>query len=155
MQRWQRDGQLPTEFDEDVLFAFRALFEKSNQPQNYVSLLREYYLVCLDFRLVEGLPESMVGHSATKVYHFLQSIDTVLQEVRNEAAADSVLERLANVRGRAESPIDRRALDLLELLIERRAAEVLNQPGPHVQAGLTAMQRAFDREWSDGELRVG
>ena len=36
-------------------------------------------------------------------------------------------------------------------MIERRSAEVLNQSGPHVEACVAAMKRAFDRQWGDGE----
>src|SRR5207253_822645 len=38
--------------------------------------------------------------------------------------------------------------------VERRAAEVQNQPGPHVDRALTALQRAFKRDWSPGEPRL-
>ncbi|MHB9068724.1 MAG: tetratricopeptide repeat protein, partial [Pirellulaceae bacterium] len=44
--------------------------------------------------------------------------------------------------------------DLLEFMLERRAAELLNQPGPHAERALAAMQRAFKREWSHGEPRL-
>src|SRR5262249_26869865 len=50
--------------------------------------------------------------------------------------------------------VDQRALDLLEMLVERRAAELKNQPGPHLEAALTALQRAFKREWPLGEQRL-
>src|SRR5262249_7704158 len=49
---------------------------------------------------------------------------------------------------------DRRALDLLELLVRRRAAEIKNQPGPHAEAALAALQRAFKHSWADGEPRL-
>ncbi len=38
-------------------------------------------------------------------------------------------------------------------MIERRSAEVLNQPGPHIAAAVRALKRAFEREWADGEVR--
>ena len=40
------------------------------------------------------------------------------------------------------------------MLAERRAAEVQNQPGPHVQRAIAALQRAEKREWSPGEPRL-
>ncbi len=45
-------------------------------------------------------------------------------------------------------------IDLLEVLVQRRAAEVQNQPGPHVQKALQALQRAFKGDWSPGEPRL-
>jgi len=63
-------------------------------------------------------------------------------------------QRIGEVRNRAESEVDQRALDLLEALVKRRASEVLNQPGPHVDAALAALQRAFQRDWTEGEPRL-
>ncbi len=52
------------------------------------------------------------------------------------------------------TPTDLRALDLLEAIVERKSSEVLNQPGPHIDACVAALQRAFQREWSAGEPRM-
>jgi len=96
----------------------------------------------------------MVGHTAEGVYPFLQRLSRALNEMLDEAAADSIVERLAQVRERAKTTVDRRALDLLEVQVKRRAAEVKNQPGPHVEAALSAMRRAFKGEWLPGERRL-
>ena len=96
----------------------------------------------------------MVGQTAGRVYPFLQSMNGVLSEVRDEATADSIIEQIGKVRKRAKTPVDQRALDLLEMLVERRAAELQNQPGPHVDRALTAMQRAWKHAWSAGEPRL-
>ena len=67
----------------------------------------------------------------------------------------------ANGRGADAAPLakaltttDLRALDLLEAIVERKSSELLNQPGPHVDACVAALQRAFQREWSVGEPRM-
>lgn len=152
---WQRhDMPLPSELDPQVLLLFSALFEKSASPQSYLYQLQQFYQATHDFRLLGVLADGMLGHSAAKVYPFLQGMQPVLAEVRDEATADSIVERLATLREKAKTPIDRRALDLLEALVERRGAELLNQPGPHVQKSLAALQRAFKGEWSDGEERL-
>ena len=39
-------------------------------------------------------------------------------------------------------------------MTERRAAELRNQPGPHVDKAVAALQRAFKRQWSPGEERL-
>ena len=107
-----------------------------------------------DFRLLAVLADAVVGHTAGQVYPLLQSMSGVLGEIRDEAAADSLVERIAAVRRRAKRPIDQRALDLLEMLVERRAAEIQNQPGPHVGRSLAALRRAWKRQWSPGEPRL-
>jgi tetratricopeptide (TPR) repeat protein len=61
---------------------------------------------------------------------------------------------LAQVRLNAKTRVDERALDVLELLMRRRAAEVQNQPGPHSEKVLEAMKRAFKGEWQTGERRL-
>jgi hypothetical protein len=65
-----------------------------------------------------------------------------------------MVERIDQVRKRAVTPVDRRALDLLETLVERRAAELKNQPGPHADRALAALKRAFEHEWTSGEPRL-
>lgn len=158
---WQRSDQnLPSELDENVLFAFQALFEKSNGPGSYLYQLRSFYTACRDFRLLNMLADSVVGRTPQQVYSFLGSIrTTVLEEVRDEAVADEILGRITELRtnlrqaGREVTAIDLRALDLLEAMVERKAAEVLNQPGPHVEKSLAALRRAFERDWAEGEHR--
>jgi tetratricopeptide (TPR) repeat protein len=55
---------------------------------------------------------------------------------------------------RTQHAVDRRALDLLTMLAEQRAAEVKNQPGPHVAAAVAALTAATKAEWSPGEPRL-
>jgi Flp pilus assembly protein TadD len=149
---WQQSNQpLPTELNKDVLLLFQALLEKSSYPANYLGLLQSFYQACHDFRLLAGLADAVIGHSAGKVYPFLQHMQAVLSEVRDEATADSIIEHIAKVRARAKTVVDQRALDLLEVLVERRCAELKNQPGPHADKAVAALQRAFKRDWTAGE----
>jgi Flp pilus assembly protein TadD len=155
LQPWQRgDGHLPTELDQEVLRMFAVLFDKSATPQSYLYQLQQFYQASHDFRLLAGLPDAVIGHTAARVYPFVQGMDSVLSEVRDEATADELVKRIGEIRPRARTAVDQRALDLLEALVERRAAEVQNQPGPHVQKALAALRRAFKRAWSPGEPRL-
>jgi tetratricopeptide (TPR) repeat protein len=153
--RWERTTEpLPSELDEQVLFAFQALFEKSSSPGNYLYELKRFYRACRDFRLLRMIPDAVVGRTPQQVYHFLGQLrSTVLVDMRKEATADEILGRVAELRNGELTAIDRRALDLLEAVIERRSAEVLNQPGPHIAASVAALKRAFEREWAEGEGR--
>ena len=139
--RWSRsDVPLPGELDEETLFALRALFEKSANPENYVYQVRSLYGACRDFRLLQMLPDAMLGRSPQQVYAMLQSLqNNLLDELRNEATADEILVRINTLREGERTVTDLRALDLLEALIERKSSELLNQPGPHVAACLAAM----------------
>jgi predicted Zn-dependent protease len=149
---WQQSNQpLPTELNKDTLFLFRAVFEKSSYPANYLGTLQAFYQACHDFRLLAGLADAVIGHTAGKVYPFVQNMQGVLSEVRDEATADSIVEQIGKVRARAKTVVDQRALDLLEALVERRCAELKNQPDPHAGKAVAALQRAFKREWSPGE----
>ena len=155
LQPWQRhDAHMPSELDKEVLLIFAAIFEKSNGPGNYLWQLQQFYRETRDFRLLACLADAMVGHTAGQVYPMLQNMLPVLCEVRDEATADSIVEQLAKIRQQAKTDVDRRAIDLLEALVERRAAEVINQPGPHVDKALAALQRAFKRQWTAGEPRL-
>ena len=162
--RWSRnDIPLPSELNEDTLFALQALFEKSASPENYFYQLRSLYGECRDFRLLKMLPDAMLGRSPQQVFSFLQNVHSnLLVELRNEATADELIARINELRkanqeadaapiARELTATDLRALDLLEALVERKSSDILNQPGPHVDACLAAMRRAFQREWTEGE----
>jgi predicted Zn-dependent protease len=150
---WQRgDGHLPSELDPDVLLMFAAVFEKAEYPANYLWTLQQFYQATRDFRLLAVLADAVVGHSAGKVYPFLQGMQGIITDIHDEATVDELCAHLDQVRARARTPVDRRALDLLEAQVRRRAAELKNQAGPHATAALTALRRAFTHPWSDGEL---
>ena len=152
--RWENRETVPEELDPKVIRVFTALFRKSPRPQNYLWQLQRVYRNSKDFRLLECLSEGMLGHTAETVYPFLQQLQGALNDMLDEATSDSIVEHLAKVRARAKTTVDRRALDLLEMQVKRRASEVKNQPGPHVAAALAAMQRAFKGEWLPGERRL-
>lgn len=151
--RWMRsDIALPSELDEQTLLTYRALFRKAGSPEHYLYILRDQYAACRDFRLLQMVPEAMLGRTPQQVYAFLQAVRSqLLHEVRNEATADEMLAGITKLREGERTVTDLRALDLLEATIERQSSEVLNQPGPHVTACLAAMKRAFDRDWQPGE----
>lgn len=154
--RWNQGvQQLPTELDENTLFAMQALFEKSAQPENYLWTLNQLYAACRDFRLLEMLPHAVVGRSPQQIYPFLESLQSqILGEIHNEATTDEIIATIKKLRGGQLTTTDLRALDLLEAIIERQASEVLNSPGPHYTACLAALRRAFERKWGDGEPRL-
>jgi predicted Zn-dependent protease len=152
---WQRSsGNVSITIDRDVLLMFKALLDKTSSPQQHLGLLRGFYQATHDFRLLTGLADAVVGHTAEKVYPFLGGMQTLLAEVGDEATVDELSAYLVKVRQRARTAVDRRALDLLECLIERRATELKNQPGPHAEAALAALQRAFKGDWLSGEPRL-
>ncbi len=144
----------PEDFDPVVVDMFKAIFKKSQSPQNHLHHLGSLFRYTKDFRLLECVPEGILGNSAQQIYPFLGQMDQVLQYVTNEATTDQLLAHLAAVSKRAETSIDQRGLDLLEMLTRRKASEVLNQPGQHVPQALTAMQRAFKLDWGSGERRL-
>ncbi len=155
LRYWQRpDGRLPTELDKEVLREFAVLFDKSVRPEAYLHQLQQFYQASRDFRLLSGLPDAVVGHSAARVYPFVQGMQAVLGEVGDEATADEIVKRIAEVRPRARTAVDKRALDMLEVLVERRAAEVVNQPGPHREKALAALKHVSKGEWGSGEPRL-
>jgi predicted Zn-dependent protease len=154
LRPWQNtSGPSPGALDPQLFDILTALFAKAQSPHHHVSHVRELYEASRDFRLLAALAEAVVGQSAGKVYPFLVQLDRTLDVVDREATAGELLASIAQVRERAATPVDRRALDLLEMLVERRAAELLNQPGPHVERAAGALSRAMQHEWTAGEAR--
>jgi Flp pilus assembly protein TadD len=154
LQPWQGGGHLPSELDAEVIRMFAVLFDKSASPQNYLYMLQQFYDATHDFRLLAVLADSVIGQSAAHVYPFVENMGSVLTEVRDEATSDELVKRIAQVRSRAKTVVDQRALDLLEVQVERRAAELQNQAGPHRDRALATLVRAGKREWSPGEPRL-
>tara|TARA_B110000037_G_scaffold219029_1_gene283296 strand:- start:44 stop:1885 length:1842 start_codon:yes stop_codon:yes gene_type:complete len=145
---------VPEDLDPEVASMFVALLRKTPNPNSYLSQLAELYRYTKDFRMLECMPEGIIGHSAIQVYPYLQTMATVHQHIRDEATSDLIFENLEKVRTRSETSIDARGLDLLEMLVSRKASEVLNQPGQHLPKALAAMRRAFAIDWDVGERRL-
>src|SRR4051812_26134217 len=122
VRSWQRtDGHAPTELDREVLLMFAALFEKSGNPANYLWQLQQLYQSTRDFRLLAVLADAVVGHSAGQVYPFLQGLHGIVNDIHEEATVDELCAHLDTLRAKAQTPVDRRALDLLEAEARRRA----------------------------------
>jgi autotransporter-associated beta strand protein len=152
-ERRAGDGA-PSDPNDMALAVFRVLFEKAASPENYLYMLRDEYQAERDVRMLEMLPDAVLGRSPQQIYKLLIAAkERVLYDLRNEAAADAIVARIKVLRTSDRSITDLRALDLLEAIVERQSAEVLNQPGPHVDACLAALKRAFDRQWGAGEPR--
>ena len=150
--RYRNENQAPpTELDREVLLMFRAVFSKGSSLSSHQYLLGEYYRYTRDFRLLAVLADAMLGHTAGQVYGMLNQTNQVTQHIQEEATCDELVAAIQKAREKAKSAVDRRALDYLEMMVERRASELLNQPGPHRDRALAAMQRGFQHEWVDGE----
>jgi len=156
MRPWQRygSGDMPTQLDPEILNILTALFQKSSNPQNSVWQLKQLYEYSRDFRLLECLADSVVGHSAMQIYPFLDHLQQVLSEIRDEATVDALLERVKVVRAREKTDVDRRAVDLLTFLVERRACELKNQPAPHAAVAVQALRKSAKGKWEPTERRL-
>ncbi|MBN1443669.1 MAG: hypothetical protein JXA90_13250, partial [Planctomycetes bacterium] len=152
LNRFRRRGEdIPDGLDEEVILRVAAILRKATQPQSHIWLVRQLYETTKDFRLLEALPEAVIGQTAAKIYPYLQSLEEVIGQIGDEATADLLEKHLAGLRGKAGTDVDRRALFLLEFLVERRAADQANGAGPHVQAALGALEAAMKGAWTEGE----
>lgn len=150
--RYRRQGEeIPEELGEDVLLRFAAILRKASHPQNHTYLLRQYYEATKDFRLLETMPEAILGQTAAKIYPFLGSLDQVIRLIEDEATVDRIESHIRKLREGKRSAVDQRALFLLEFLVERRAADQAHGTGPHVAAALAALRGALREEYREGE----
>jgi len=149
---WRGSDETPGTLDDETRHVFGILFQKTSEPDYYFDELRECYQATRDFRLLRMLPDAMLGRTPRQIYRCLSHLTgQILNEIHDEATTDELTARLRELRTDGRSAVDLRALDLLEVLVERRAAEQLDQPGPHQDACLAAMKRAFNHPWADGE----
>ncbi len=140
--------------DDQVVAVARALLRKATYPGSYVWTVGELFQVSKDFRLYAALTEAVAGHTAQAIYPFIQSLFYQFETVLDEATVDSVVAAVQAARKTAESDLDRRGLDLLEVVARRRAAELANQPGPHTAAAVKALGRASKGSWLSGERQL-
>ena len=149
----RRPSGMPEALDPQVILVERALLEKASWPQNYIWQIRQIYRQTKDHRLLEALPYGLVGHSKQAAYGFLGRVSQILREVHEEATCDRIDKALHVVAKSAKRDSDKRVTKMFRMLVARRAAEVLNAPGPHADRGLAAMRAARKGEWEKGERR--
>ncbi|MEK7467020.1 MAG: VIT domain-containing protein [Planctomycetota bacterium] len=150
--RYQRSGpDVPSEMDAEVPLAFIALFRKASYPANYAWTLQSFYQSTRDFRLLECIPEAVIGQSSQQIYPLLNALKSVTDSIQEEATLDRLEKHLQAQHGRSNHDVNRRALRLLEFMVEHRAAEQTHGVGPHADAALAALKEAFKLSWADGE----
>lgn len=150
--RYQRSGDdIPSEMDSEVPIAFVALFRKAQYPANHAWTLQSFYGATRDFRLLECIPEAVIGQTSQQIYPFLEALASVTTSIQEEATLDQLTKRLRATHAQSNHDVNRRALRLLEFMVEHRAAEQANAAGPHADAALAALKDAFKLAWADGE----
>ena len=158
-QRLQRDHDLyarsgsdiPPELDPEVALRVVALLNRASHPANHLWQVRGLYASTKDFRLLEGLPEAVIGRSSQEIYPFLSQLLGITDMIQDEATLDRLETHLAELAASPENAADRRALVLLRYAVARRAAEQGHGATPHIQRCLAALREAYTGEWADGE----
>ena len=135
-------------------FIFEQLAELSRKKQNMgsnVSLVLEFYRATKDFRFLATLVQTVNGSSQQNIYSILSRMVHLSNQVNEEATVDAFLEEAKKERAKANTDLDKRSLDLLELLVVRRATSILDQPEVWRTRALKVLKRAFEHSWNDGE----
>lgn len=150
-----RRGAVPEALDPEAPRALAALLRKAETPASYVWTLRSLYGATRDPRLFAGLAEGMLGTTAAGACELLiQLHGLVRDELQEESAVDVAAEAVAAVRGSQPSAIDLRCVEMLELMLRARAAELRAQDRTHLEAALAAFERVDRGTWAEGESLV-
>ncbi len=149
----QRRGQdqPPAPLDADTFRLLKVLFASSRRPQDHVWEVKQLYRATQDPRLFECIARGLPRLDPGCLYPLLQSIRSLLHDVRTEAATDAVLDGLATVRASRNAADSQRGFDLLEMMTTRRASEVQNAPDQYIERATRALQRACKGEAKPGE----
>ena len=147
----RRGDAIPESLNPETMLVLAALLTKTSSPAQWLSHPQQLYAATKDHRLLACLADGVVGHTTGAIYPFLTQVGSMLSGVHEEATCDAVLAEIQQRATAAPSPVDRRALTLLEMLVARRAAEVGNQRAPHVARALKALQAAFRGDWQQDE----
>lgn len=153
VRRVSRQGEhVPEPLDAEAPLKLLVLLKKAQHPGSHVWVVRNLYETTRDFRLLEALAEGVLGHSAQRVYPLLQNLRPLTDLLQEEATLDRLKAAIDAHAARADlTPVDRRALRLLELLATFQAAGQRQGAAPHVEAATTALREA----WTLAEAREG
>ncbi|MFT3879445.1 MAG: hypothetical protein QM703_07275 [Gemmatales bacterium] len=148
-----RQGQgVPVKLDDDTFVVITELFRKTQSPINYFHIVQSLYEVTKDFRLLAGLADGTLGHTPGQVYDMLQHWRQLISLIQEEATLDELSKRIKELRTASISSVDRRAVDLLEAFLHRKAATQLNQPDVHARQAVECLHRAMRHEWQRRNL---
>lgn len=148
----RRGSEVPDELDPEIADQLIALFRKSPYPNNELWRLRRLYEATKDFRLLGCLAESVVGQSSQSIYPFLGDLERVTGMIHDEATVARLEQGIEEVRIRELTPVDQRALYLLEFLIARRALELDHGTEDHALKATEALKRAIRVGATDDNL---
>jgi tetratricopeptide (TPR) repeat protein len=154
MRSGSRGREPSGEIDPDVLLMIRTLLSKASHVENHLHVVQSLYRHTKDFRVLASLADAVIGHTLERTHGALKRSWNMISGIHEEATCDSIAERLAERRMLDLDATDRRALLLLEAMVERRAAEVLDEPGPHAKKALEALKASFPTMWRAGERRL-
>jgi predicted Zn-dependent protease len=137
--------------DEDVLLAFDALLQKSDSLTNIVLLLKRYYPLLRDPRFLQPLPQSVLGHASGRLSSTLASLERIIESIEDEATVDEIVQGIGELRETTTLKSDLRALDMLEFVVESRAARLSDQSDQHADLAWNALHRAYSYPLSEHE----
>jgi len=139
--------------DDDAAALAKALIRSDQGRQGLGDVLRRYAL-SRDPRIWDFVADGVLGQAADAVARYVNEVEAAFSGGSgDEAAADAVYRRCAELRQTALSQADRRRLDMLELAVASQSAALKDQPGPHVAAALDALRRLSAAPLSAAERR--
>lgn len=148
----QRQGQgIPSQLNVDTFLVIPELFRKTQSPAHYFHTVQALYEATKDFRLLTGMADGTLGHTPGQVYEMLQHWRRLINVLQEEATLDELSKRIDELRKSSTSNVDRRALDLLQAFLHRKAATQINQPGVHAKQAVECLQRAMQHAWQPEE----
>ncbi|MDF1701168.1 MAG: VIT domain-containing protein [Planctomycetota bacterium] len=119
-----RRGGVPGDFDPEAVRVLRALMRKATYPANYWYRIRNVYRSTKDFRALDPVAFGLLGHTKESIYAFLNQVSRLAGEVHEEATLDEWNAQLTAQSRAADSPLDRRAMQLAIARVEGRASLV-------------------------------
>jgi tetratricopeptide (TPR) repeat protein len=152
----RKDSGVMKTLEPEVLIAARVLFDKSSNPASHIWRIRNLYNQTKDYRVLAPIAGGLTGNTPAATYRFLQNMQSIIGSVHEEATLDPFHELLTQKIATAKTPMDRRALHLMQSLVFARAAKVLNQPQAYAERALAAMRAAWPGGYASGEeLELG
>ncbi len=150
---WPRGG-VSKGFDPRVPWAYSMLLKKARNPNTYNWRLRSMYNSTKDFRVLACLADSLHGHSALNIYGILQTCNSIMERVNEEATCDRLVKRIDELLKSTEKEIDKRGLHYLLYLTETQASRQSQGGRDHMNRAIASLRLAIPDKLRRGEAKL-
>lgn len=161
LNEWKNNttGRTPTA-PADVIRRLAELLDSDSSNKESLLSAKRWYLSTHDPLVLRAVGSCVTGRSRAKMLETVAWMQSLINDIDQETGIDMVYESLARAsrrvaandsRSTGQKRIDRIGLKFFELQAAAHASKIKDQPGPHVDRCIAAIQAIAAVPWYNGE----